>query len=291
MPRFLEPSTQATWQRRATPRLQPRARSDPRSPLPRPRKRRRRRNGSTNAAIRTGMALRPGARSSTKGADTVAEASRAISGRARGDHQRQRKSAQDAIRHSQLADCPAIRPSLAAENRVGARSRRTALGCPLVHASSFPEGQRKRRRSPGRKWSAPYWLEDGRTGCTAPRERCARRSNSQERRATAPNVRRATAATSSCQRSCGSTPNEQADYSAIPGIRQPPAARHQVSSCALLGATARVYEPRRRCDRPLSPWWHPLATYDSICAHPNRRATTVEPGNRFLLGGYPCALL
>src|SRR4051812_10638148 len=98
MPRFLEPSTQATWQRRATPGLQPRARSDPRSRLPRPRKRRRRRNGSTNAAIRTGTALRPGARSSTKGADTVAEASRAISGRARGDHQRQRKCRPAAIR-------------------------------------------------------------------------------------------------------------------------------------------------------------------------------------------------
>jgi hypothetical protein len=39
------------------------------------------------------------------------------------------------------------------------------------------------------------------------------------------------------------------------------------------------------------PWWRPLATYDSICARPNGHETTAEPGNRFLLGGYACALL
>src|SRR4051794_34888109 len=145
MPRFLEPSAQVTWQRRATPRLQPRPRSDPRSPLPRPRKRRRRRNGNTNAAIRTGTALRPGARSSTKGVDTVAEASRAISGRARGDRQHQQESEPDAIRRRSAPI--AQRSGPVAQRRIGLA--RGAVGRPW-DARSFTHHHFQKANENGR---------------------------------------------------------------------------------------------------------------------------------------------
>ena len=164
-----------------------------------PRSRRRRRAGRTVAATRTGMALRPGARSSIKGAGMVAEATGPISGEPSGRNAVVNRGRSE-MRRLPTSSRHQTRPRGSGSGWLEAPY--DGLGMPA--RSRIIISRRPTKTAAVRQ---PKYGQLGTEGKMAElvvlalAERCTRRSNSRERRATAPNVRRATAATSPCQHS------------------------------------------------------------------------------------------